>query len=39
LPEDSDGKQVELSSSYLAALLGGFDLQRATRRRWYAHTS
>lgn len=39
LPADSDRKQLELSSSDLAALLGGLDLQRATRRRWYAQTS
>lgn len=39
LPESSDRKQIELSSADLAALLGGLDLRRATRRRWYAETS
>ncbi|MFK7742405.1 MAG: IS66 family insertion sequence element accessory protein TnpB [Planctomycetota bacterium] len=36
LPEDSDAKQVELSATDLAALLGGLDVQKAKRRRWYS---
>ena len=36
VPEDDDAQQVELSSTDLAALLGGLDLKRASRRRWYS---
>jgi transposase len=39
LPEGSDDKQVELSPSDLAALLGGLDLRNARRQRWYSHVS
>lgn len=39
LPEGSDDKQVELSSSDLAALLGGLDLRNARLRRCYLHVS
>ncbi|HEX5051114.1 MAG TPA: IS66 family insertion sequence element accessory protein TnpB [Planctomycetota bacterium] len=39
LPATSDVKQIEMSSSDLAALLGGLDLRDAKRRRWYARTS
>lgn len=39
LPADSDAKQIELSSSDLAALLGGLDLANARRRRWYSRSS
>ena len=39
LPDGSEEKQIELSSSDLAALLGGLDLRQAKRRRWYARTS
>ena len=38
LPANSDAKQIELSSSDLAALLGGLDLA-ARRRRWYSRSS
>lgn len=36
---DSESKKVELSSSDLAALLGGLDLHGAKRRRWYSRES
>lgn len=39
LPEGSASKQIELTSSDLAALLGGLDLRDAKRRRWYSRTS
>lgn len=39
LPEESDAKQIEMPASDLAALLGGLDLRKATRRRWYSHVS
>jgi transposase len=39
LPANSDGKRIELSSSDLAALLGGLDLGSARRRRWYSRSS
>jgi len=39
LPEGSDSQQIELAASDLAALLGGLDLQKATRRHWYSRTS
>lgn len=39
VPAESDGKQVELTSGDLAALLGGLDLGAAKRRRWYSRTS
>lgn len=39
LPAESDAKQVEMSSSDLAALLGGLDLRDVKRRRWYSRTS
>lgn len=36
VPAESDAKQIELPSSDLAALLGGLDLRKAKRRRWYS---
>lgn len=39
LPEGSDEKQLEMSASDLAALLGGLDLRNAKRRRWYSRDS
>lgn len=39
LPEDSDAKQLEMPASDLAALLGGLDLRKASRRRWYSRES
>ena len=36
LPEESEAKQVEMPASDLAALLGGLDLRKAARRRWYS---
>ena len=36
VPTESATAQVELSSSDLAALLGGLDLGAARRRRWYS---
>lgn len=39
VPEQSDAKQLELPASDLVALLGGLDLRKATRRRWYSHVS
>ena len=33
---DNSVKQIEMSSSDLAALLGGLDLEKAKRRRWYS---
>ena len=39
VPTESATAQVELSSSDLAALLGGLDLGAARRRRWYSRTS
>jgi transposase len=37
--DDNNAKQVELSSSDLAALLGGLDLQKVKRRRWYSRAT
>ncbi|NQY56851.1 MAG: IS66 family insertion sequence element accessory protein TnpB [Ilumatobacteraceae bacterium] len=34
--DDSDAKRIEMSATDLAALLGGLDVQRASRRRWYS---
>lgn len=39
VPADSEVAQIELSSSELAALLGGLDLRDAKRRRWYSRGS
>lgn len=39
LPEESEAKQVEMPASDLAALLGGLDLRKAARRRWYSRDS
>ena len=39
LPANSDNKQIEMSSSDLAALLGGLDPGAARRRRWYSRSS
>ncbi|MCC6673449.1 MAG: IS66 family insertion sequence element accessory protein TnpB [Planctomycetes bacterium] len=39
LPADSEQRQIEMTTSDLAALLGGLDLRRATRRRWYSKSS
>lgn len=39
VPEDSDARQVEMSATDLAALLGGLDVQRASRRRWYSRST
>ena len=36
VPEDSTHTHVELSSTDLAALLGGIDLRRAKKQRWYS---
>jgi hypothetical protein len=39
LPANSDSKQIEMSSSDLAALLGGLDLGAARRPPWYSRSS
>jgi transposase len=39
VPADSDMKQIELTATDLAALLGGIDVQRSKRRRWYSRVS
>jgi len=39
VPAESEARQIELSSSDLAALLGGLDLSTARRRRWYSRSS
>lgn len=39
LPADSDAKQLEMPASDLAALLGGLDLRKTARRRWYSRDS
>src|SRR5262245_63058967 len=39
LPEGSEAKEIELSSSDLAALLGGLDVRGAKRRGWYSRVS
>lgn len=39
VPADDVSKQIELHASDLAALLGGLDLRKATRRRWYSRVS
>ena len=34
-PPDAKAKAIELKHEELAALLGGLDLDRSRRRRWY----
>ena len=36
LADDDATKRVEMSATDLAALLGGLDMQKAKRRRWYS---
>lgn len=33
----SDGLHIEMTATDLAALLGGLDLQKMRRRRWFSH--
>ena len=39
LPADGDAKQLEMPASDLAVLLGGLDLRKTARRRWYSRDS
>jgi transposase len=39
LPADSDAKQLEMPPFDLAALLGGLDLRKTARCRWYSRYS
>lgn len=36
VPTKGDDQQVEMSATDLAALLGGLDLQKVRRRRWFS---
>jgi transposase len=38
-PADSNAKRLEMPASDLAALLGGLDLRKTARQRWYSHDS
>ncbi|MDY0088679.1 MAG: IS66 family insertion sequence element accessory protein TnpB [Coriobacteriia bacterium] len=38
LASDDTSKQIEMSASDLAALLGGLDVQGARRRRWFSRS-
>lgn len=39
VPEASEVHEVELTATDLSALLGGIDLQKSKRRRWYSRVS